>query len=161
MTSRIARVWNGSAWEVITSTAAAPTAVVNYQSTAPSSPVTGQIWVNTSTNQFNVWNGSVWIAAITTYIYQSTAPANPIVGQVCINSTNNQLNVWNGSAWILTTQPGSNYQTSAPSSPSTGQIWIDSDDNNKLYVWSGSAWVTAGGGAPDEDQNILANRVFG
>lgn len=121
MADRIARVWNGSSWEVITSTAAAPTAVVNYQSASPSGPVTGQVWVDSDDRQFYVWSGSAWINAITTFTYQS----------------------------------------SQPTSPTTGQVWVDSDDSNKLYVWTGSDWATAGGGLPDNDQNILANRIFG
>lgn len=61
MADRIARVWNGSSWEVITSTAAAPTAVVNYQSASPSGPVTGQVWVDSDDNSIYVYNGISWI----------------------------------------------------------------------------------------------------
>lgn len=160
MADRIARIWNGSSWEVITSTAAAQNAVVVYQPTAPSSPVTGQIWVDSDDRQFYIWSGSAWISAITTFIYQSNAPGSPVTGQVWVDSDNNLMYIYNGTSWILVTPPGSSYQTTAPSSPATGQVWIDSDDNNKLYVWTGSTWVTAGGGLPDDDQNILANRVF-
>jgi len=139
MTDRIARVWNGSAWEVITSTAAAPTAVVNYQSNAPSSPVTGQVWVNTITNQFNVWNGSAWIAAITTYIYQTAAPSSPVTGQVWVDSTTNLFYVWNGVSWIQT-QTLSSYQEEEPGQPEIGQIWIRSTDRQN-FVYDGlSGW---------------------
>lgn len=62
MPDRIARVWTGSAWEVITSTAAAPNAVVTYQSTAPSSPVTGQVWVDSDDNITYIWDGSAWVS---------------------------------------------------------------------------------------------------
>jgi hypothetical protein len=60
MADRIARVWNGSAWEVITSTTAAPNAVVAYQSSAPSSPVTGQLWIDSDNNVLYVWDGVNW-----------------------------------------------------------------------------------------------------
>lgn len=66
MADRIARVWNGTAWEVITSTAAAPNAVISYQTTAPSSPVTGQLWSKSTTSELFVWSGSQWITIITT-----------------------------------------------------------------------------------------------
>ena len=139
MPDRIARVWNGSAWEVVTSTVAAPNAIVYYQPTAPSSPVTGQIWVDQDDRQFYIWNGTSWISAITTFNYQSTAPSSPTTGQVWVDSDDRQFYVWSGSAWIsaITT---STYQATAPTSPVTGQMWIDSDDN-KQYIWSGSAWI--------------------
>jgi hypothetical protein len=100
MTNRIARVWNGSAWEVVTSLAAAPTAVANYQPTAPTSPVTGQVWINTSTLQMSVWSGSSWVATIVTFVYQSTAPSNPTTGTIWINSLNNTMQVYTGSSWV-------------------------------------------------------------
>jgi hypothetical protein len=63
MANRIARMWNGSSWEVITSTAAAPNAIVSYQGTAPSSPTTGQVWIDSDDRIFYVWNGSSWVSA--------------------------------------------------------------------------------------------------
>lgn len=63
MADRIARVWTGSSWEVITSTAAAPTAVANYQSSAPSGPVTGQVWVDSDDKRVYIWDGSSWVEA--------------------------------------------------------------------------------------------------
>lgn len=139
MPDRIARMWNGSSWEVITSTAAAPTAVVNYQSTAPSSPVTGQVWVDSGIGrQFYVWNGSSWISAITTFTYQSTAPSNPTTGQVWVDSDDRQFNIWTGSSWIAAITTYS-YQSSAPLSPTSGQVWINST-KNQLYVYTGSFW---------------------
>jgi len=138
MTDRIARVWNGSAWEVITSTAAAPNAVVFYQTTAPSSPATGTVWVNPNNNQFSVWNGSSWIAAITTYTYQSTAPSISIVGQIWVNSTSGESSVWNGSTWI-SLAPSAYYQSSTPSTTTVGQVWINST-TNQINVYTGSLW---------------------
>lgn len=101
MADRIARVWNGTSWEVITSTAAAQNAVVVYQSTAPSSPVTGQIWVDSDDRQFSIWDGSSWISAITTSTYQSASPSAPITGQVWIDSDDGIIYVWDGSSWAV------------------------------------------------------------
>jgi hypothetical protein len=150
MPDRIARMWNGSAWEIITSTAAAPTAVANYQISAPSSPVTGQIWVDEDDRQFYIWNGSDWISAITTYSYQSTAPSSPVTGQIWVDSDDRQFYVWSGTQWIsaITTFT---YQSTEPSSPTTGQVWIDSD-NTELSVYNGSSWIVS------EGHNISLNR---
>lgn len=60
MADRIARVWNGSEWEVITATVSIPNAVAFYQSSAPSSPVAGQIWIDSDDNTISVWDGSTW-----------------------------------------------------------------------------------------------------
>ena len=139
MTDKIARVWNGSSWEVITSTAAAPTAVANYQSTAPLSPATGQVWIDSGlSRQFYVWNGTSWVSAITTFSYQSTAPSGPTTGQVWIDSDDKQFYVWTGSAWIsaITTY---SYAPTAPSSPTTGQVWVNST-KNQMYIYTGSLW---------------------
>jgi hypothetical protein len=165
MIDRIARVWSGSDWEVITSNAAASTAVVNYQSDAPSSPVTGQVWVDTSTNQFNVWDGSAWIAAITTYNYQLTAPTNPTVGQVWVDSTDNLFYIWDGDSWIQT-QTLSSYQEEEPEEPEVGQIWIRSTDRQN-FVYDGlSGWRRVRDNSPikfnydtlDEDTFIAEDR---
>jgi len=64
MSDRIARVWTGSEWEIITSTAAAPTAVATYQSASPSGPVTGQIWVDSDDSIPYVYTGSAWQSVI-------------------------------------------------------------------------------------------------
>lgn len=45
--------WNGSAWTDI--------ATVAYQSSAPSSPGTGNIWVNSVTKDMYVYTGSAWV----------------------------------------------------------------------------------------------------
>lgn len=60
MTDKYARVWSGTEWVNVSSPIASPNAVAVYQSTAPSSPVTGQIWVNSDDNISYVWNGSSW-----------------------------------------------------------------------------------------------------
>lgn len=75
MTTRAARIWNGTAWEDL----AAPVGVapVSYQSTQPSSPQTGDIWIDSSTN-----TASSGIPVN----YQATAPVNPSVGTIWIES---------------------------------------------------------------------------
>jgi hypothetical protein len=43
MATRQLRVWTGSAWEIVNPTAVIPT---YYQDSAPTSPVTGAVWVD-------------------------------------------------------------------------------------------------------------------
>ncbi len=52
-------VWTGSAWELI---GQEPVVSPNsYQSTAPSSPSTGDIWYNSTTGIPSIWDGSAWV----------------------------------------------------------------------------------------------------
>ena len=60
MTDKYARMWSGTGWVNISSPVASPNAVAVYQATAPSSPVTGQIWIDSDDNIPYVWNGSSW-----------------------------------------------------------------------------------------------------
>lgn len=54
------------------------------------------------------------------------------------------------------------YQSSAPTSPTTSDLWVDSSGvTPTLKVYDGASWVSLGGSPTDDDQNILANRVFG
>ena len=51
-------------------------------------------------------------------------------------------------------------QSSAPSSPATSDLWVDSSGATPiLRVYNGTSWVALASPA-DDDQNILANRVF-
>lgn len=82
MTTRVARVWNGTAWEDV----AAPVGVapVKYQATAPTGPATGDIWIDSTAN---VTSSGFPIS------YQSSAPANPSLGDIWIDSSLDVPNV--------------------------------------------------------------------
>lgn len=68
-------------------------------STAPSTPLTGQIWWDTAGN-LKVYTGAIWktLGSITA---NATSPASPVIGNAWWDSANEQLSVWNGSAWTL------------------------------------------------------------
>jgi hypothetical protein len=52
-THNVLKVYNGSIWKPISSSAAS--------STAPGSPVTGDLWWDTANAQLKVWSGSAWV----------------------------------------------------------------------------------------------------
>jgi hypothetical protein len=112
----------------------------------PSSPVIGDVFVNTSTSGVLYWTGSNWVnGTVDSSLYpfskyQSSAPSSPSTGQIWVDSDDQSTYIWSGSAWVATTAPGSSYQSTAPSNPKTGQLWIDSDDSI-TYVYTGSAWL--------------------
>ena len=62
MTDRNARVWSGSAWESISSPISTPNAVATFQTSAPPTPVAGQMWTASSTLVTSVYSGTAWVA---------------------------------------------------------------------------------------------------
>lgn len=94
MPDRNARVWTGSEWENISAPIGVPNAIAAFQAAAPSSPVTGQLWVDQDDNRIYVWNGSSWAGA-TEDLSAYATKANPTFtgaggangGTVVINST--------------------------------------------------------------------------
>lgn len=74
--------------------------------TAPTAPLPGQIWYNSTTKQLNV---NIATSPAVTAIWKSIAamsvsgsePSSPFVGEQWYDSTNGQLKLWNGSVWRL------------------------------------------------------------
>lgn len=69
-------------------------------STAPGSPLTGQLWWNSTLNVMQVYNGTVW-KTISAATAASSAPSNNVTGDLWFDTTNQQLKVWTGTAWLL------------------------------------------------------------
>ena len=67
--------------------------------TAPTTPLTGQLWWDTAGN-LKVYTGSAFkpLAAITSSVSQ---PSGPVTGNQWWDTTNQQFNVYNGSGWTL------------------------------------------------------------
>ena len=98
---------------------------------APGSPLTGDIWVNTTLGVLEQWSGAAWVvitfnavnavqagsitasllnAAVTarvlggiTTTISTTAPGSPVTGDIWINTTNGVQEQWSGSAWVVIT----------------------------------------------------------
>jgi hypothetical protein len=69
-------------------------------STAPTNPLTGQLWWNNSTNVLQVFTGSVF-KAISSSTASATQPSNASTGDLWFDTVNLQLYVYSGSAFIL------------------------------------------------------------
>jgi hypothetical protein len=65
----VLKVYNGSIWKPISSSASA--------ATAPTSPVTGDLWWDSTNAQLKVWSGSAWITIGPTYT-ATTGTTGPI-----------------------------------------------------------------------------------
>lgn len=68
--------------------------------TAPSAPLTGQLWFDTSANLLKIYNGTVF-KTISAATASTTAPSSNSTGDLWFDTTNQQLNVWTGAAWLL------------------------------------------------------------
>ena len=69
-------------------------------STAPTAPLKGQLWFNTTTGVLQVYNG-VGFKSLGSAQAASSAPSNNSIGDLWYNTTTQQVNVWTGSTWLL------------------------------------------------------------
>ena len=101
---------------------------------APSNPVTGQLWYNTTLNTLEVYNSALggW-KPISSSIAASTAPANAVstVGDLWWNTANNQLYVYSGTAWILIGPPST---TAGVTSGAVVETIYDSSNNPHVVI---------------------------
>ena len=76
------------------------------QGTQPTATATGDIWINTSSNNLlKVWDGTAWQTtqdnSKNTTFYQGTAPTAIATGDLWVDTANsNSLKRWNGTSWV-------------------------------------------------------------
>ena len=78
-TNNVLKVYNGSIWKPISSSAAS--------SNAPTSPVTGDLWWDTNNAQLKVWSGSAWVVIGPVSTATSTGTSGAIVETILDSST--------------------------------------------------------------------------
>lgn len=86
--------------------------------TAPSAPLTGQLWWDKTNNLLKVYNGSVFktISAATS---SSSAPTSNVTGDLWYDTVNQQLKVWSGAAFIVVGPAYSSSQGTSGAIPET------------------------------------------
>lgn len=67
--------------------------------TAPASPLTGQLWWDKTNNLLKVYNGSVF-KVISASTASATAPVSNVTGDLWYDTVNQQLKVYSGTGWI-------------------------------------------------------------
>lgn len=67
---------------------------------APTAPLTGELWFDTSNGQLKVYNGSAFEPTGGAQS-SSTQPSSASAGDLWHNSTNDQMYLYTGSAWLL------------------------------------------------------------
>ena len=69
-------------------------------STAPSAPLVGQLWWDSTNLLMKVYNGSTW-KTISAAAAAASAPVGNVTGDLWFDTVNSQLNVWTGTAWLV------------------------------------------------------------
>ena len=80
--------------------------------TAPSKPISGQLWYVASAARLKIYNGSSFVPAGGNVPYQSTAPSTLGTGDLWVDSDTGQLFFYNGTASVLVGPPAATGTTS-------------------------------------------------
>ena len=114
-----------------------------YNSSAPTAPLAGQLWYDSTNNLLKVYNGTIW-KPISSSASGTSQPASPVIGDLWYDSANAQLKVWSGSAFITV---GPSYTTTSGTSGAVVEIEDVQTPVNGLSVHRGrviSGEVTTG-----------------
>ena len=76
-------------------------------SSAPSKPISGQLWYDSTNAVLKIYNGSSFVPAGATAPYQSSAPSTLVSGDMWIDSDTKQLYFYDGSQSVLVGPPAS------------------------------------------------------
>jgi len=99
-------------------------------STPPATPLTGQIWYDTSVGVLKVYTGSNW-KAISSSASGATSPVNPVIGDLWWDSTNSQLKVWSGTTWVII---GPSYTSTSGTSGALVETILDTSSVSHVIV---------------------------
>src|SRR6056300_72079 len=67
---------------------------------APSRPISGQLWFDTSINVLKIYDGDKWAEVGFTAI-SSTPPVDPLTGSFWFKTGSNTLHTWDGNTWVF------------------------------------------------------------
>jgi hypothetical protein len=86
--------------------------------TAPSAPLTGQLWWDSSNSLLKVYNGTIF-KTISAATASASAPTSNVIGDLWYDTVNQQLKVWTGSAFLVVGPAFSSSQGTSGAIPET------------------------------------------
>jgi len=112
---------------------------------APSSPVSGDMWFQTDTGKLQTYDGAAWQPAATQNLVTraGSAPSTPVTGDMWFNTSTGALQTYDGTDWQpaatqnLVTRAGS-----APVSAIAGDMWFNTS-TGALQTYDGTDWQPA------------------
>ncbi len=121
----------------------------NFSNTsAPTKPIEGQLWYDSTNSQLKVYSGSAFVPAGGNVPYQTTAPSTLSQGDLWIDSDTGQLYFYNGSSNVLVGPPASTgtnngfiFESILDSGDATQNITKWYNDGNLIAIVSEDAFT--------------------
>jgi len=124
--------------------------------TAPGSPLTGQLWWDKTNNLLKVYNGSIF-KTISAATASASAPASNVIGDLWYDTVNQQLKVWTGAAFLVV---GPGYSTAQGTSGAIPETITNSTGATRyitsLYVNNVRVAIVYDGAAFVPEAGLLA-----
>ena len=116
----------------------------NFSNTsAPTKPISGQLWWDSTNSKLQVYNGTAWQTAGGSAPYQSEAPSGLSQGDIWIDSDTGQMYFYNGTSSVLVgpasstgTTNGFTYDTILDSTDASQNITKLFNDGNLIAIIS-------------------------